>query len=213
MDIVGSYRKMILSLVPENLKTQLAKEKGTLGEGVKYYLLAALVVDIVLLISMLLQLSLSGVGGAYQSEYGAAAAGVSLVTMIVMLVIVPVLMIVGSLITTGLGYIVCRILGGTGTFENQYYHFAIVGGGVAVISMIFAFIPCLGPLVNVVLSLYFLYPTFLIYGGVHKLSNGKAAFVTLLPLIFAVILLLIAFIIFGSMMAAILGSMPTPTGY
>jgi hypothetical protein len=214
MDLIGLYKKMILSLVPENLKKQLSSEKGEIGEGIKYYLLAALVVDIIFLISMGLQIALSGAGTALEGGYGDATGflGLSVVLIVGILILIPVMMVVGSLITTGLGYILCRILGGTGTYANQFYHFAVVGGGLAVVNSIVGLVPCIGSLITLALSLYYIYPTFLIYRSVHKLSNTRAGFVALFPLILAIILLVVAVVLFASAMTALLGSMSSMNG-
>ena len=60
MDIIGVYKKMVMSLVPENLLKQLKGETGTVGEGIRYILIASLVSIAVALISIVLNLVLQG---------------------------------------------------------------------------------------------------------------------------------------------------------
>ncbi len=212
MDIIATYKKMVMSLIPDNLEKQLSSEKGEIGEGMKYYLLAALVVDITLLISVGLQLALSGAGGAFEGADTAAIAGSSMIWILALLVIIPILLIILPFITTGLGFILCKILGGTGTFANQFYQFAIVASGLMVINSIVGLVPCLGGLIAFALSIYYIYPTFLIYRSVHKLSNVRAGFVAIFPWILLVLLVILLFVLFASAMAALLGSLSSVSG-
>ncbi len=208
--VMEMYRKMVMSLMPDNLKKQLSAEKGEIGEGIKYYLLAALVVDVIFLISIGLQMLLVGASATTEgasAEALAAIYGLSAVWIVALLILIPVLMVVMPLITTGLGYIVCKILGGKGTYANQFYHFAVVSSGLAVVTSLVGLVPCLGSLANLALSVYYLYPTFLIYRSVHKLSDGRAAIVTILPIIFLILALVLLFVLYASMMAALLGAM------
>ena len=204
------YKKMILSLVPENLKKQLKTEKGTIGKGVRYYLLAALVTDITLLISAGVQMFLTGAEGAIGGASGGQMAllfGFSTVWVLALLVIIPIFMVIIPFITAGLGYILCRILGGKGTFTNQFYHFSLIASGLAVITSLLDLIPCVGSLIGLILSVYYLYPTFLVYRSVHKLSNIRAGFVTILPVVLIIIAIILLVMLFASMMGALLASM------
>ncbi len=212
MDLIGLYKKMILSLVPKNLEKQLKTDKGSLGDGIKNVLLASLVVDVALLIAMLLQFLFIGSMVGMAGDYGAMAAlgGGFGITTIIMLILVPIIMVVTTLTLTVLSFILCKILGGKGTFADQYFQFSIVGSGVLILSSILNIIPVLGSMVVSLLGLYYLYPVFMVYRGVHKFSNMKAALAVLIPIVLAVIL---AVLFMGYFIASVASMTPTPGYY
>ncbi len=212
MDLIGLYKKMILSLVPKNLEKQLKTDKGSLGDGIKNVLLASLVVDVALLIAMLLQFLFIGSMVGMAGDYGAMAAlgGGFGITTIIMLILVPIIMVVTTLTLTVLSFILCKILGGKGTFADQYFQFSIVGSGVLILSSILNIIPVLGSMVVSLLGLYYLYPVFMVYRGVHKFSNMKAALAVLIPIVLAVIL---AVLFMGYFIASVASMTPTPEYY
>jgi len=183
--VLELYRKMLLSLVPKNLEAQLKKEKGGISQGIPYILLAALVVDITFLLSLATDPEM------YEIVYGGGDAAFSAVILIVILLLIPIFMVLSLLFTVGLGYVFCRILGGKGTASNQFYHFAIAESGIMMLSSAVELIPCAGYFISLLLSLYFIYPTFLIYRGVHKLSNIRAAVIALFPYVLLVLLLVL----------------------
>lgn len=209
MDIIGLYKKMVLSLLPSNLEKQLKTDKGTLGDGIKNVVLAALAVDLLFLIAMVVQVVLFSSMADMAGDYGTVAAfggGFGIMT-VVMLIVIPIIMVVVTLISTALSFVLCRILGGKGTFENQYYQFSIVGSGLAIVGGIFNIIPLIGGLVLVLLDIYYLYPVYLVYKGVHKLSSLMAALAVFIPIILAVIL----FVLFmGYFMASLTSVAPVP---
>lgn len=201
--VVAMYKKMIMSVVPDNLKEQLAKEKGTVKDGVIYLALASVVAIIMGIIGMVAATSLSMIGGSPNSM---AMMGGSLIAGIVMIVIlVPLIMIVGSLIGTYIMYMIAKALGGTGSFDQQFYHMAVMGGGITVISSLFSIIPCVGDLVQLVAWVFSLYLGYLIYMSVHRVSSGKAILLTLLPTIIGVVLAVLLIIIFGALIATMIG--------
>lgn len=211
MDLIGLYKKMILSLIPKNLEKQLKTEKGTLGDGIKNVLLASLVVDVVLLVAMLLQFLLIGSMAGMAGDYGdmAALGGGFGITTVIMLVLVPVIMVVTSLISTALAFVLCKILGGKGTFADQYFQFSILGSGATILGFILNIIPIAGSILASLLGLYYLYPVFMVYRGVHKFSNMKAALAVIIPIVLGAIL---AVLLMGYFIAS-LGSMMPSRGY
>jgi hypothetical protein len=192
--VLELYEKMLRSLVPDNLKRQLEKEKGTITDGIRYILLASIIVDITFLLGLLFQYMLTGSFTVLEEEYGIDAVALTFL----FLVFIPVFMVLSILITNALGFAFCHLLGGKGTYELQFYHFAIAESGLLMVTSFFEIVPCLGDLVSFGLSLYFIYPTFLIYKSVHKISDNRAALVALLPLIVGIILILLVFAVVGT---------------
>ncbi|HLC69189.1 MAG TPA: YIP1 family protein [Candidatus Bilamarchaeaceae archaeon] len=218
VDIIGSYKKMILSLMPDNLKKQLAKEKGSLGQAIIYILLTALVADIVVIISMLLSLgsNLAGLGmGGGENELAMAGfLGVTgIVVMAVYVIAIPIIMIFWAFIQTGVMWVLAKILGGKGSFTSQLYHFSIVGGGLTLITSLLSLIPCLGGLIAMVLGFYYLYPVYLVYKGVHQLSSGRAIALVLLPIVLLILLFVIIMILFAAAFASLLGALGAGGGF
>ncbi len=210
MDLIGLYKKMVLSLVPENLEKQLKTDKGTLGDGIKNVALASLVVAVFVLLAMLLQFAMLGATAGMSGEYGAMAGigGGFLVTAIIMLILIPVGMVIFTLINTALSYIWCKILGGKGTYTDQYYQFSIVGSGLLIATSVLNLVPFVGSLVAGLLGLYYLYPVYLVYKGVHKLSSGRAIIAVILPLVLAIILVVM---LVGYLVASLASLMSVPS--
>jgi hypothetical protein len=202
MDIVGLYKKMILSLVPDNLEKGLKTDKGTLGDGIKNYALAAILAAII-----------AGIGILVQSLMFGAPIDAVIISIIMMLIVMIIAVIIGTLINTGLSYIWCKLLGGKGTFSDQYYQFSIVGSGLLIVTSVLMLVPFVGGLVAGLLAIYYLYPVFLVYRSVHKFTDGRAALAVLLPFVLLIILAIIAMMFFAVMLAGIFGAMSASGAY
>ncbi len=189
------YKKMVLSLVPDNLKKQLAEEKGTVGEGVKYVLLGSLVAGIINGIVILL----------YALMGGDAASALFLVLAYV--IAVPIISVIFSFIGNGIMYFIAKALGGNGTFGNQHYHFSVTGSGVSIVASLVSWIPCIGGVIGLVLGLYYFYVTYLIYRAVHNLSSGKAIVLTVLPIVVLIVLAIVFAAIFGALFLSAMQSL------
>jgi hypothetical protein len=134
--------------------------------------------------------------------------------VVIALIGIPIVGIILSLFLSGIGYLGAKVLGGQGTFENHYYHFSIFEGGLSIVSTALSLIPCVGIVFQSIIGLYGLYPTYLIYKGVHSLSNGKALFLTVLPVVLLIILAIIAVIMVGAALGSLLTSLSSSwSGY
>ncbi len=210
--VLDMYKKMVMSLMPENIKAQVAKEKGTLSDGLKYVLLTSLVVIIVEVLGILLDTflgmgqALGGVGQQSAIALGAIG-GLGALGIVVTIIMIPIVQIISAFIMNGIVYILAKLLGGKGTFENQFYHIAILSGGLSVITGILGLVPCVGPLLSFILVVYYLYPLYLLYMGVHKLSSGRAIALILIPFLVIIVLAVIVAVLFAGMMTAMLGTM------
>ena len=202
MDIVGLYKKMILSLIPDNLEKGLKTDKGTLGDGIKNYALAAILAGVIMAIVALVQSLMFG-----------APIDAVVISAIMVLIIMVIAVVIGTLISTALSYVWCKLLGGKGTFADQYYQFSIVASGLLIVSSILMIVPVVGSLVAGLLALYYLYPVFLVYRSVHKFTDGRSAIAVLLPFVLLIILLIIGMLFFAVMLAGIFGAMSASGAY
>ena len=186
--ILEMYKKMFLSLIPDNLEKQLKSEKGTLWDGTKYILLSSTVPILAILLGLLLYLLVFGAASALNDAYDifAIVGGFSVFAVIISIIAVPLLMVLGAFVSNLISFIVCKLLGGKGSYTDQFYHFSIPGGGMVMLNTILRMIPCAGAPLGMLLMVYFLYPSFLIYRKVHKLSDTRAAIAALLPLLLLV---------------------------
>jgi len=194
--IMEAYYKMLESFIPAKLKVQL-KEKGSILEGVKYVVLSSLA--IVGAISLYLLLFVIGFG-LFFIFTGTLDRGLYLLlifmgSIIAFLIAVPLLSVICSFLWCIIIFIFCKMLGGKGSFTGQYYHLAIIGGALNILTAISVGIPCLGRPVTMVLNLYYLYPSFLVYKKIHKLSDIRAGAVAVFPLLIGIILFILYLIL------------------
>ena len=201
MDIIGMFRQMLFSLIPDNLEKQM-KKKGTLKDGAMYIILSSLFIALLAIVLIFVEILTAGALGTFGDEFTAdLITGELIIFMIPLIIIlVPIIYLILNLILSGLGYLGCRILGGTGEFENHFYQFAIPGSGLLIIEGILNYIPYLGDIATIILGLYFIYITFLIYKGIHKLSNIRAGFLAVLPAILLLLLVILAVLFFSYFM-------------
>lgn len=203
MDIIGMFRQMFLSLKPENLEKQM-KKKGTLKDGAMYIIVSSLFIALLAILMIVIEMFTAGALGFLGDEFTAEiiAEGTLILMIPILVIVIPIIYLIINLIMSGLGFIGCKILGGKGEFENHFYQFAIPGSGLLIIEGIFNFIPCIGDIATIVLGLYFIYITFLIYKGIHKLSNVKAGFLAILPAILILLLVILAVFFFSFYMVS-----------
>jgi hypothetical protein len=215
--VVNDYKKMVMALVPENLKGQLAKEKGDLGTGVKYWILASIVAMVVY--AVVLGLQMLGFGAMMMASESDSSmmglgmmGGAELLGGVFGLILIPIFTLIGSFIACGVMWGIAKLLGGTGDFASQYYHFAVPGGGLMIVQSVVGLVPCVGGLVGLVLWVYSFYLAYLIYQSVHKISSGKAIVLVALPVVLAIVAGVLMFLMFAAMFSALLGGM-TSAGY
>ncbi|MFH1221993.1 MAG: YIP1 family protein [Candidatus Micrarchaeota archaeon] len=186
--VVQYYKKMFMSLMPDKLQLQLQRESGTVLDGVKFLLLAAIVVDLISLLSTGINYVMAKSFALSPEMAVLVNAQFSPATIVISLILVPIIMVLLAFLVNGLTYLLARVLGGTGSFGIQFYQFAVVAGGFHMLSAAFGIIPCLGAVLTFALWIYFLYLAFLIYKSVHRLDNLRAAMVVIIPLLVAVLL-------------------------
>ncbi len=144
-------------------------------------------------------------GSAMQSNiiFGFVA-GLGLLAIIIMPLVGAFLVIVGSFIGYGIMYFVAKLLGGTGTFDANYFLGAKLLVPVIVANVIvglLGIVPLLGALINLVWFFYSVYLTIVLVSTANKLSMLKSLVVVILPIILVIIL---GGLIAGAIIAAVL---------
>jgi len=206
MKVLQRYEQMFRSLAPENLKAQLKRTKGTLGDGAINIILASIISSIILLGMGVFQMAIVGttsmVGDAPFET--ALISGMSSTLIILIAIISPILMVISSLIVTGVMWAVAKLLGGKGTFTQQFFQFSYPMGGIVIISSVVGLVPCIGDLISIALSLYSLYIAFEIYRSVHKLDDARAILLVALPIILFILAIILIVVLFAGVIASII---------
>jgi hypothetical protein len=108
----------------------------------------------------------------------------------------------GFLISTGILFLLAKLLGGIGDFGRYAYLNASFSAPLTILSSLLSIIPGLGSCLTIFVAIYQLVLTYYSTKVEHQLSSGKALLVVLLPVIL-VLLLTFCFIFFivGMLMA------------
>jgi len=170
-------------------KETFAKEKAnsSIGKGVANILVASIFIGI--LISVVSIISRNDILG-----------------VVFVFVITIVVAMMGFFISNIIYYVVAKLLGGKGNFEEQFYLTAIFTAPLTILA-IFSAIPLIGMIVEVGVTLYMLYLLTLAIKEVHNLSTIKAILVWLIPIIVIAIVIVGILVGFG-----FLGFIPSMAG-
>ncbi|MFA6035734.1 MAG: Yip1 family protein [Candidatus Micrarchaeia archaeon] len=187
---------MVLDLLKKSL--ELAKQPSdavklkSKADLVKPIILMAIVGAVVMAVSSFVQ-------GLYSFNMTAAASGL-VVGAIMGAIFVPI----AALIFSGIVYIVAKLLGGKGTFTQQFYLVTLATATGSLLIGVLGVIPCLGALISIVGGLYLLYVEIVVMRDLHQISTVKAAVAVLTPI---VILLILAFVLFMAFIVAMLAAL------
>ncbi len=97
--------------------------------------------------------------------------------------------IIGFYLGNALMYISAKLFGGTGTFGGQAYLVSLISVPVGILGGFVGFIPCLGSLVGLGLSIYSIVLNVRALKAAHNLTTGKAIGAIFLPLIVFMVLI------------------------
>ncbi|MFA6035733.1 MAG: Yip1 family protein [Candidatus Micrarchaeia archaeon] len=167
------------------------KGQGGIKEGAKFILISSFIVAA---IQAVLQLALFG--------SFAAAGGSGLLVFgglygLFLIIAVPIMSIIIAFILQGIIYAIARMLGGKGSFADQFYLMAIPTS-VMTLSAILQLAPCVGALAVLAIALYLLFVEIVIIRDLHQISVLKAAFATLaIPLVITIVIVLAALLYLG----------------
>lgn len=115
------------------------------------------------------------------------------------LILAPIFFLIGS----GLWYLIAKLFGGTGQFEEQTYLLATFNAPIMIISAFLGAIPFVGGCVSFFVWIYQVVLTYFAMKVTHNLTSGKALMVVLVPL---VVVFLCAICGFGAVFAAIMAA-------
>ncbi len=158
---------------------------------------------------LILGLGFATLGGLLSTLGGSAGAlfgGLGVLAIIVFPILLAILTVIGSLIGTGIMYLIAKALGGSGTFDQQFYVSSrlVWPAFFATIGIFFlTLIPFVGVLISFVWNLYSLYLQVVLISVVHKVSKMKGLVIMLVPLILVFIL---AMIFAASLIAGVVGA-------
>lgn len=110
--------------------------------------------------------------------------------------------IIGSLIIWGIIYLLGRAFGGTGAFGELAWDISLFSTPLAVIGLILAVIPLVGPLLSFAVNIYGLFLAYLAIQSGMNLPSNKALYVILV--LFLINLLLFC-LVFGAILLAVVG--------
>ena len=108
---------------------------------------------------------------------------------------------IGFLIGSGIYFLIAKLFGGTGSFEEQTYLLATFQAPIGIVSSVISIIPILGGCVSFLLFIYQLVLTYFAIRVVHRLGGGQAAVVAVAPVLI-VLLCVICVSIVGVMIIA-----------
>jgi hypothetical protein len=176
-------------------QTTLEKEKGKGGLGDAFKTVLAMSLTISVLVALFI-FALGSVSA--KSDFGFAGAGI--VSGLVFAVYF-VGALLGFFIMSAIYFVIAKLLGGNGSFGEQTYLLSLVftlGPLLAVISMVLVFIPCLGNILLLVISLYMIYLNAVAIQVAHGFSLLKAIVtVIVIPaLIMLVIVVVLAMLLY-----------------
>lgn len=169
------------------------KGKGTLKEALINIVLSSLVpAGAMLIIFVLIGLFLGAVFGGLASLGDAgglmAGAGFGVGTIIIGIIYAVIVVIMTPIvwfIVHGIYWVLAKLLGGTGSYIEQFYFGSFVVGATNILMPLY-FIPCVGMLASMVVSLYTYFLIYKIVKSVHGLSTGRAAAVVLIPIVLVI---------------------------
>ncbi len=173
MDYINTLKGLFTS-PEETLKSY--KGKGDYGEAIKAVMIAAVIAALSGAFSQLIWVTLSdGVGVAVLS---------AIITFILTLIVLPM----GLFISSGIYFVLSKILGGKGDFEVQTHLMSLIYL-VSAVGGVIGIIPCLGAVIGFLLALYAIYLNALVLKVTHGFSLMRAIAVILIPIVIVVVII------------------------
>jgi hypothetical protein len=102
------------------------------------------------------------------------------------LILAPVFFLIGS----GIFFVLAKLFGGTGSFEEQTYLLATFSAPIMIVNGVIGVVPILGACVSFFISIYQLVLSYYAIKVSHGLDSGKAAGVVLIPTIVVILCIL-----------------------
>ena len=124
------------------------------------------------------------------------AGGVSLLVFGFAAVLTFLIIVVGVLVENVIYFIIAKLLGGKGTFKEQFYLIALFTAPLVVLTILNA-LPFVGIFIYALLMLYSFYPRTIAIKEAHQLSTLRAVAVWLIPLIIMSVLVVGVLVMIG----------------
>lgn len=121
--------------------------------------------------------------------------------------------LVVPLVMNAVVWVMAKLLGGKGSYSDQFYLYSLFGAPVMLVSGVLSIVPIVGGLIGGLLSLYSLYPLTMALKQVHGFDTMKAVIAWLVPGIIVAIIAVIVGAAIIAMMAAYGLSQAAGTGY
>ena len=181
------------------------KNKASLNDALKTFAIYGAIIGFFVGIVLAV---LAGLLGSLLALFGnnpvlGFLSGLGLAAIIVMPILVALWTIITSAIASGLYWLLSRLFGGKGTFEQNYFLSSrlvwplLVAG---IIITILGLIPIIGFLINIAWILYTIYLYVILVSVANQIGKLQSLIVLLIPI---VIVILIALLFVGSLLAAI----------
>lgn len=182
-----------------------AKEKGKADwtEAVKHLAVAGVISGIIAGLAAWAGLTAVGLLGG--KLFGAAAgATIGAMAFVAAIIMTPITMIIGWIISSGILYIFALLFGAKGNFKTQSYLIALYLAPVMLITTVIGLVPIIGGIVNLLIALWSLYLLTMALKTAHGYSAGRAVATWLLPVIVVVIIFAL---LAATLLGALLGSL------
>jgi hypothetical protein len=183
------------------------KKNADLTEGAKNIALAGLITG---LISGLVFLV---VGSIYSMANPYAMGLIGIPAFVAILIVSPIVSVIGWLISSGIYYLIARLLGGRGDYKTQSYLIALYSAPMGIVITVLNLVPILGSILSLLGAIYSLYLLTLSLKETHGFSTGKAVLTWLIPfLVIAVIAIAVA-LVFAVALVSLIASNGSPMPY
>ncbi|MEM7034878.1 MAG: Yip1 family protein [Chloroflexota bacterium] len=164
-----------------------AKPTATLQTALIWIVVAAVIAAIFSAISALIS-SFFNVGSAFLSSdlppeaaaiMGGVGGGTAFGAFCFTLIGAPI----GFLIGSGIYMLIAKLLGGTGTFEEQTYLLATFTAPIMIVNSVISVVPILGGCVSIFITIYQLVLTYYAIKVSHGMESGRAIATVLIPIV------------------------------
>jgi len=110
---------------------------------------------------------------------------------------------------SGILYLVARAFGGQGAFLPYAYSYALITVPIAILTLLFSLLPCIGSLVQIAGGVYSVILLIYMTMGVHRLSGGRASAAVLIPIGTGILLVIGAYVAYIVWIFSLLSTLPT----
>ncbi|MBU0635766.1 YIP1 family protein [Candidatus Micrarchaeota archaeon] len=184
---------------PRNTMEGMVSNANT-NDAIKTYAIYGAVIGFLigLGIAILASLISLAVGTAALNQVPALGflVGLGLLAIIIVPIIMAIVLVIVSAVSWGILTVIARLLGGTGTFTQNYFLASRLLWPMFVISIIvslISLIPIIGPLINILWLLYALYLSLVVLSVANKISTVKAFIVWIIPVIVVILIMVLLF--------------------